>query len=119
MYIPYFKLAIPFFSRFNLNRDVESQLNEMRRPLLNQMVELWKTMGLTHLQEARIDPMLGYFKGKYLCTLHPLCFISNRSETELVSQFSNFDSFAYFSTKISVALLIKEIRCSVVGMAWF
>ena len=49
-----------------LNRDVESQLNEMRRPLLNQMVELWKTMGLTHLQEARIDPMLGYFKGKYV-----------------------------------------------------
>ena len=69
IYIPYFKLSIPFFSRFNLNRDVESQLNEMRRPLLNQMVELWKTMGLTHLQEARIDPMLGYFKGKYLlCT---------------------------------------------------
>jgi len=46
-------------------RDVESQLNEMRRPLLNQMVELWKTMGLTHLQEARIDPMLGYFKEKF------------------------------------------------------
>jgi len=46
-------------------RDVENQLNEMRRPLLNQMVELWKTMGLTHLQEARIDPMLGYFKEKF------------------------------------------------------
>ena len=64
-YIPCFKPAICTIF-FVLNRDVENQLNEMRRPLLNQMVELWKTMGLTHLQEARIDPMLGYFKGKYL-----------------------------------------------------
>ena len=74
---------------FLVSRDVESQLNEMRRPLLNQMVELWKTMGLTHLQEARIDPMLGYFKGKYLCTLHPLCFISNRSK-EACTKYSLF-----------------------------
>ena len=81
---------VPIF--FVLNRDVESQLNEMRRPLLNQMVELWKTMGLTHLQEARIDPMLGYFKGKYLCTLHPLCFISNRSK-EACTKYSLFLEF--------------------------
>merc|ERR1712029_409454 len=46
--------------------------DEMRRPYLVQMVELWKTMGMGYnkgerrdVQKKRIKPMLGFFKDQF------------------------------------------------------
>jgi len=52
--------------------DLERQLDEMRRPYLVEMVELWKTMGMGYnkgerrnVQKKRISPMVGFFKEQF------------------------------------------------------
>ena len=47
-------------------------MDEMRRPYLVQMVELWKTMGMGYnkgerrdVQKKRISPMIDFFKDQF------------------------------------------------------
>ena len=47
-------------------------MDEMRRPYLVEMVELWKTMGMGYnkgerrnVQKKRISPMVGFFKEQF------------------------------------------------------
>jgi len=55
----------------SIARDIEHQMDEMRRPFVNQLAELWKTMGFKYgkepsdIQKARIDPMIQYFKEQF------------------------------------------------------
>ena len=56
----------------NYFSDLERQLDEMRRPYLVEMVELWKTMGMGYnkgerrnVQKKRISPMVGFFKEQF------------------------------------------------------
>ena len=61
-----------WFSKNFFFSDLERQLDEMRRPYLVEMVELWKTMGMGYnkgerrnVQKKRISPMVGFFKEQF------------------------------------------------------
>ena len=68
-YFDYLFTKSVFFFFFS---DLERQLDEMRRPYLVEMVELWKTMGMGYnkgerrnVQKKRISPMVGFFKEQF------------------------------------------------------
>ena len=46
-------------------REIEHQMDEMRRPMLDKMVGLWRTMGFDYdrVQNERIELMINFFKG--------------------------------------------------------
>ena len=67
-----FRLFIYQICIFFFFSDLERQLDEMRRPYLVEMVELWKTMGMGYnkgerrnVQKKRISPMVGFFKEQF------------------------------------------------------
>ena len=59
------------FYLFSTLRDLEKHFDEMRRPLFDEIVRLWTTMGLGYenedsdVQSKRILPMVNFFMGIY------------------------------------------------------
>ena len=72
--IPTMYLELQKFYLFSTFRDLEQHFDEMRRPLFDEIVRLWTTMGLGYenedsdVQSKRIVPMVKYFKGIYFST---------------------------------------------------
>ena len=79
-------------------KDLERQLDEIRKPYLEEVVKLWTTMGFGYdkgdrcdVLKKRIAPMVGFFKDKQVPLLEDLIENDKKNLNDLIKEISRHE----------------------------